>query len=424
MNPFIFGFVIALQGLFTLNVTYAENIKPPKIIHKSLDTHKINISLLLPYDPPHITNKNNMYIETRTLYNENMISYYDIFFEICVCLFYICLIDIFVRLCYKIYKFICNFDIEYYLATNACFAYMFKIGINIFLKFLTIGMMINNIYINYIYKPYLKFIKPVIYYTFNIDDKKYEIIVVKNGKEIYKFKTMNEFKLSNVMVRAETNKDDIKEPFDSNNYDFVLQIFYANELDENGKNYTIKYDYFKESDYDNKKETFNLHNIESNRKFIAVVLKMNSCEYKIDICNPYYFNISENIVLEYNFLKWYMRKVYNVHLTLDYKITAIDNYVDMYIINPPDAIEICKNKYNKFEYTFDFYEEYSDSSSDSGYTIYNDEEKEDIIEEENNDDEQDNEEKEIDEYNKQCDENKIYNEINNDDVELINSIEI
>ena len=46
MNPFIFGFVIALQGLFTFNVTYAENVKPPKIIHKSLDTHKINISFI------------------------------------------------------------------------------------------------------------------------------------------------------------------------------------------------------------------------------------------------------------------------------------------------------------------------------------------------------------------------------------------
>jgi hypothetical protein len=371
MSPIIFSFILALQSCFNFDITNAKKINN---IGK-----KVNISLLFPYDSPNIQVPENIVKRIENTRLEE-IEFIHIYGEIMSILFYILIIDTCFRLFYKIIVFINKYEIKNIILSTSLSQNTIEYMVRFMWYIMGCYMHIKNTYNIYIYIPYSKIVKPILYEILELDDGRYEIIVVRNGKETHKFKTMNDFKKSGIMKRDENHENDITYPFNIDNYDFVMQTFYNKENDDT-KNYCIKYDYFNEGDYNNTSKTFDLPNIVSNNKFIAVVLKFNNKEYQINIYEPFNFNVSENVVLEYNFLKWYMRKYYNIKLTNEYTICAIDNGVQLYHLYPSDAIEVCKNKYNKFEYTFDFNnDDNSDSSTDSGYTIYNDEEREGIIE--------------------------------------------
>ena len=83
----------------------------------------------------------------------------------------------------------------------------------------------------------------------------------------------------------------------------------------------------------------------SNRKFIGISLKTNNLKYAINLTTPNNYYISDNSIFNYSFMKWYMMKHYNVKLSNDYVISCIDNYVEMYKINPGKKILVNKNRF-------------------------------------------------------------------------------
>jgi hypothetical protein len=83
----------------------------------------------------------------------------------------------------------------------------------------------------------------------------------------------------------------------------------------------------------------------STKKFIGISLKTNDEKYSINLTSPNNYYVSDNSIFNYSFLKWYMMRHHNVKLSRDYVISGIDNYVEMYKINPGKKIIVHKNRF-------------------------------------------------------------------------------
>ena len=103
----------------------------------------------------------------------------------------------------------------------------------------------------------------------------------------------------------------------------------------------------------------------SSRKFIGVSLKQNGEKYSINLTTPNNYYISDNSILNYSFMKWYMMKHYNVNLSSDYLISCIDNYVEMYKIHPGKKIFVHKNRFEIVDDETFVNENRSENNSDS-----------------------------------------------------------
>jgi hypothetical protein len=146
-------------------------------------------------------------------------------------------------------------------------------------------------------------------------------------------------------------------------YDFIIRNFYY-EDEKTGEIHSLvfKYDIFYKSEM---VEKYDIDMIKdkyfSTRKFIGISLKMNNQKYNINLTSPSNYYVSDNSILNYSFMKWYMMKHYYVKLSRDYVISCIDNYVEMYRINPGKKIIVHKNKFQLVDdETFN-----SDSDSDN-----------------------------------------------------------
>jgi len=287
-----------------------------------------------------------------------------------------------------------------------------------------------------VYRPYMKRVHPKLLRLLNIDDGINEIVVIKNGKVIHSFKTMELFVKNNpikfvkefsdedseqeeqeqdqdqeqdhvnrpdpnadisdyvdynkkceqltelieafkvhslddaatpapapetneVQIHdesAETSDDDDDEDgdnapddyiLDPTEYDFIIRNFYY-EDEKTGEthSYVFKYDIFYKSEM---VEKYDIQMIKDNyfstRKFIGISLKTNNQKYNINLTSPSNYYLSDNSILNYSFLKWYMMKHHGVKLSRDYVISGIDNYVEMYRINPGKKIIVHKNKF-------------------------------------------------------------------------------
>jgi hypothetical protein len=287
-----------------------------------------------------------------------------------------------------------------------------------------------------IYRPYMKSIHPKLLRLLNIDDGINEIVVIKNGKVIHSFKTMELFVKNNPipfvkefsddkgeqqdnsqdhaqdlsdkvdynkkceqlteLIQAfkshslddtpsaseapapETNEgpesiktdesvetsetsetdetdetdktsDDIPDDYilDPNAYDFIIRNFYY-EDEKTGEihSFVFKYDIFYKSEI---VEKYDIEMIKdkyfSTRKFIGISLKTNNQKYNINLTSPSNYYLSDNSILNYSFMKWYMMKHHNVKLSREYLISCIDNHVEMYRIHPGKKIIVYKNKF-------------------------------------------------------------------------------
>ena len=282
-----------------------------------------------------------------------------------------------------------------------------------------------------VYRPYMKRVHPKLLRLLNIDDGINEIIVIKNGKVIHSFKTMELFVKNNPikfvkefsdedseqeeqardqdhvnhpdtdpnadisdyvdynkkceqlteLIQAfkahslddaaapapetsevqrptesaetsesdETGYDDAPDDYilDPTEYDFIIRNFYYDDA-KTGEthSYVFKYDIFYKSEM---VEKYDIQMIKDNyfstRKFIGISLKTNNQKYNINLTSPSNYYLSDNSILNYSFLKWYMMKHHGVKLSHDYVISGIDNYVEMYIINPGKKIIVHKNKF-------------------------------------------------------------------------------
>ena len=143
--------------------------------------------------------------------------------------------------------------------------------------------------------------------------------------------------------------DDIPDDYilDPNAYDFIIRNFYY-EDEKTGEthSYVFKYDIFYKSEI---VEKYDIEMIKdkyfSTRKFIGISLKTNGEKYSINLTSPSNYYVSDNSILNYSFMKWYMMKHYHVNLSRNYIISCIDNYVEMYRIHPGKKIIVHKNRF-------------------------------------------------------------------------------
>jgi hypothetical protein len=295
----------------------------------------------------------------------------------------------------------------------------------------------------YVYKPYVKHIHPELLRLLHIDDGINEIVVIRNGKVIHSFKTMELFVKNNPIkfvkefsndVDTEEEREQEQEPepenkqeqptqdnanpnedisdkvdynkkceqlnelieafklhtlddkpsktdtdlastreesarsaesedtdktheeiddtpddyiLDPTAYDFIIRNFYY-EDEKTGEicSYVFKYDIFYKSEMHEKYDvTMVKDKYFSNRKFIGISLKQNGQKYNINLTTPNNYYVSDNSILNYSFMKWYMMKHYHVNLSNDYLISCIDNYVEMYKIKPGKKIFVHKNQF-------------------------------------------------------------------------------
>jgi hypothetical protein len=326
-----------------------------------------------------------------------------------------------------------------------------------------------------IYRPYMKSIHPKLLTLLNIDDGINEIIIIKNGKVIHSFKTMELFVKNNPIPfvkefsdddsidedqeqeqeqeqeqdqdqdqdqeqnhdsdlsdkvdynkkceqltelieafkshslddtmsapaseapASETNEepesgktdesvetsetdetdktsDDIPDDYilHPNAYDFIIRNFYyEDETTGETHSFVFKYDIFYKSEI---VEKYDIEMIKdkyfSTRKFIGISLKTNNQKYNINLTSPSNYYLSDNSILNYSFMKWYMMKHHNVKLSREYLISCIDNHVEMYRIHPGKKIIVYKNKFQIVD--DETFNSDSDSDNDTDKHTYSD----------------------------------------------------
>ena len=169
---------------------------------------------------------------------------------------------------------------------------------------------------------------------------------------------------------TDETSDDIPDDYilDPTAYDFIIRNFYY-EDEKTGEihSFVFKYDIFYKSEI---VEKYDIDMIKdkyfSTRKFIGISLKTNNQKYNINLTSPSNYYVSDNSILNYSFMKWYMMKHYNVKLSRDYVISCIDNYVEMYKIHPGKKILVHKNKFQLVDdETFVTYEAEAETEANS-----------------------------------------------------------
>ena len=132
-----------------------------------------------------------------------------------------------------------------------------------------------------------------------------EVLLIKNGEEVKRFKTWEIFE--NDQERG--------------NFDLFLYTKYSET--ESKKNYTVI----------GEQVPKNPERIFSNKcdvNFIIFQLTTDNNKYDINLKEPQNFFVKDN-VLKYSFFKWYMKKVYEVELTEEFSVNYMTQ--DMSIAN-------------------------------------------------------------------------------------------
>ena len=70
----------------------------------------------------------------------------------------------------------------------------------------------------------------------------------------------------------------------------------------------------------------------SKRRFIGIHLKTEENDYVINLTSPVNYYLVNNTILDYSFLKMYLFSRYNVSLGNTYKLSCIDNFIEMYTL--------------------------------------------------------------------------------------------
>ena len=117
-------------------------------------------------------------------------------------------------------------------------------------------------------------------------------------------------------------------------YDFVLRnIYFEDDTLNTTFGYCLKYETFRKSDMKPKNYTYEeLKNMVSKRRFIGIHLKTEEKDYVINLTNPVNYYLVNNTILDYSFLKMYLFSRYNVSLGNTYKLSCIDNFIEMYTL--------------------------------------------------------------------------------------------
>ena len=130
------------------------------------------------------------------------------------------------------------------------------------------------------------------------------------------------------------DEDDENLILEPSEYDFVLRNIYF-EIDEINKpfGYCLKYETFRKSDMKKLNYEYDeIKNMVSKRRFIGIHLKTEEKDFIINLTNPVNYYLVNNTILDYSFLKMYLFNRYNFILGNTYKLSCIDNFIEMYTV--------------------------------------------------------------------------------------------
>ena len=135
---------------------------------------------------------------------------------------------------------------------------------------------------------------------------------------------------------------------DPNEYDFVLRnIYFEDEATNTPFGYCLKYETFRKSDMKPLEYTYeDMKGMLSKRRFIGIHLNMDEKNYIINLTTPLNYYLVNNTILDYSFLKMYLFNRYNVILGNTYKLSCIDNFIEMYTIEQGKKIYVKMNTFN------------------------------------------------------------------------------
>ena len=121
---------------------------------------------------------------------------------------------------------------------------------------------------------------------------------------------------------------------DPSEYDFVLRnIYFEDDTLNTTFGYCLKYETFRKSDMKPEQYEYEeIKNMVSKRRFIGIHLKTEEKDYVINLSTPVNYYLVNNTILDYSFLKMYLFNRYNVSLGHTYKLSCIDNFIEMYNI--------------------------------------------------------------------------------------------
>lgn len=173
--------------------------------------------------------------------------------------------------------------------------------------------------------------------------EKNTIILVKNGKEIKQFRNLKEL------------QDASKVP----NYDFILHTYYGE--DNENENYTVRHNEIPEGAYYQK----------STCSFLAIELKYEGKTYQIDLKTPFNFIVKDNELLDFPFLKWYIRKCYNVDISQNYVVEFVDSFIASETITSDYNIKLTIDNWIKENNNTSDSEDYEEAKNSSYSLITN-----------------------------------------------------
>ena len=130
------------------------------------------------------------------------------------------------------------------------------------------------------------------------------------------------------------DEDDENLILEPSEYDFVLRNIYF-EIDEINKpfGYCLKYETFRKSDMKKLNYEYDeIKNMISKRRFIGIHIKTEDKDFIINLTNPVNYYLVNNTILDYSFLKMYLFNRYNFILGNTYKLSCIDNFIEMYTV--------------------------------------------------------------------------------------------
>ena len=135
---------------------------------------------------------------------------------------------------------------------------------------------------------------------------------------------------------------------DPTEYDFVLRnIYFEDEATNTPFGYCLKYETFRKSDMKPLEYTYeDMKGMLSKRRFIGIHLNMDEKNYIINLTTPVNYYLVNNTILDYSFLKMYLFNRYNVILGNTYKLSCIDNFIEMYTIEQGKKIYVKMNTFN------------------------------------------------------------------------------
>lgn len=152
------------------------------------------------------------------------------------------------------------------------------------------------------------------------------------------------------------DSDDSEDSDDSNDdnlilepseYDFVLRnIYFEDDAVNTPFGYCLKYETFRKTDMKPEHYTYEeMKNMVSKRRFIGIHVNTEGKDYVINLTNPVNYYLVNNTILDYSFLKMYLFNRYNVTLGNTYKLSCIDNFIEMYIIEQGKKFFVKKNTF-------------------------------------------------------------------------------